>query len=87
MDLKRYSVAEGGTVTADTETASYVDILTGAVTNPFKAFSSSAESDLITVRESGMQTLFVGVAAFLGGNLHGYKQARVGNGPILKFLA
>lgn len=87
MDLKRYSVATDGTVTADAETANLTDIALGGVTNIFKGFSSSAEADLITVRESGLQSLGVGVLAFLGGNYHGYTQARKGKGPILSFLA
>lgn len=87
MDLKRYTVATDGSVTAKTETAGAMDIAVDGITNLFKGFSSSAEKDLITVRESGLQSLGVGVLAFLGGNYHGYSQARKGKGPILSFLA
>lgn len=87
MDLKRYTVADDGSVTANAETAGAADVAVSAVGNLFKGFSSSAEKDLITVREAGLQSAGVAILTFLGGNLHGYLQARKGNGPILKFLA
>lgn len=87
MDLKRYTVATDGSVTADAETAGAADIAVSALGNLFKGFSSAEEKNLITVREAGLQSAGVAILSFLGGNLHGYTQARQGKGPILKFLA
>lgn len=88
MAFKKATIAaDGTTITIDSTTNSYVDVFVGMFTGPFKAFSSAAESNLITEREAGIRALGSTLVGAAFAESWGHKRERAGKGPLIGFLS
>lgn len=75
-----------GTYAEDTTERSFIDKSVDCLKAPINAFSSSAEDEFVSKRESGVNVLVWAGLAGLVGELIGYRGARNGRKALLAHI-